>query len=348
MNKRKNNSNYKKNIAKKYYVIGITSIVIITGFIITYPYIFPSNETESPSGDSNILGDWHDIHGVGISKAGDTNDDNSILYLATHNGLYNKQENSTWNKVGNDRSDLMGFVINPNKEGVMYSSGHPIGGGNLGFRMSVDGGMNWQDISPVTDIPIDFHAMSISPVNDNILYGSPGGGNDLYISQDEGKTWSIIMSIPSQIISIAADPIDSNGVYIGTRSGLFYSSDQGNNWKKIESDLIASSVVTGLGFNKNNELFAFVIPTTEDNSQQEGLILKSDKSMKNWTEAEGQIPDVKAAWKFASGPDNNELYAIVSQQTSENDIASNVYKTLDNSISWVLEGTNRDSISQSR
>jgi photosystem II stability/assembly factor-like uncharacterized protein len=237
----------------------------------------------------------------------------------------------------------MGFVMNPTK-GVIYSSGHPVGGGNLGFRMSVDGGMNWQDISPVTDTPIDFHAMSISPANDNILYGSPGGGNALYITQDEGKTWSSIMSIPSQIISIAADPTDSNGVYIGTRDGLFYSNDQGNNWKKVESELIGDSVVTGLGFSRDNELFAYVIPNTEDrNNNQNGYITKSDESGKNWTKTNGQIPDVKATWKFALGQ-NDEIYTIVSQQTSQNDIASSVYKSIDNGNSWILEGTNRENI----
>jgi hypothetical protein len=54
--------------------------------------------------------------------------------------LFNKKQNSLWVKVGNDKSDLMGFVINPTKEGVMYSSGHPVNGGNLGFRMSTDSG----------------------------------------------------------------------------------------------------------------------------------------------------------------------------------------------------------------
>ena len=58
----------------------------------------------------------------------------------------------------------------------------------------------------------------------------------------------------------------------------------------------------------------------------------------------GQIPNVKAAWKFALGQ-NGEIYTIVSQQTSENnDIASSVYKTIDNGNSWILEGTNRESI----
>ena len=35
-------------------------------------------------------------------------------------------------------------------------------------------------------------------------------------------------------------------------------------WKKIESELIGDSVVSGLGFNQNNELFAYVMPNTEE------------------------------------------------------------------------------------
>ena len=341
-----NNTNNKKSFSNKYVLVGIAILIAIAGVVISYPYFVSSNANlESSSSRSNLLGDWHDIHGVGLFNTEGSNDDDNSIYLATHNGLYNKKQNSSWVKVGSDKSDLMGFVINPTKEGVMFSSGHPVNGGNLGFRMSTDSGKTWETISSVTYNPIDFHAMSISPVNNDILYGSPGGGYALFITPDQGKTWSIITSIPSQIISIATNPLDANGVYIGTGSGLFYSNDQGKNWKKIESELIGDSVITGLGFNQNNELFAYVMPNTaeEGNDNQNGYIIKSDESGKNWTKTNGQIPNVKAAWKFALGQ-NGEMYTIVSQQTSQNDIASSVYKSIDNGNSWILEGTNRENI----
>ena len=345
-NNNKKISDNKKSISKKYLVLGITVLIAIVGITMSYPYFISSNANldGSSSDKSNILGDWHDIHGVGIFNTGGSNNNDNSVYLATHNGLYNKKQNSSWVKVGNDKSDLMGFVINPTKDGVMYSSGHPVNGGNLGFRMSTDSGKTWQTISKVTDNPIDFHAMSISPINHNILYGSPGGGYALFITQDEGKTWSSITSIPSQIVSIAVDPLNSNGVYIGTGSGLFYSNDQGNSWKKIESELMRNSVVTGIGFNQNNELFAYVMPNSEGESNQNGYIIKSDASVNNWAKTNGQIPNVTAAWKFASGQ-NNEIFTIVSQQLPENnDIASSVYKSIDNGNSWILEGTNREQI----
>jgi len=349
--------NQKRDLFNKYPIIGITLLVVVGGIIIGYSYFGPTNSNLVSSLDrSNLLGDWSDIHGVGSFNTAD-----GTLYLATNNGLYSKHQNSTWVPVGNDKSDITGFVLNPKKDGVMYSSGYPPTGGNLGFRMSTDSGNTWKVISSVTGKssvktvslltginPIAFNSIAISPVNVEILYGSSEDGDILYMTNDEGKTWSAKTSIPSKIKikSIAAHPSDPNNVFIGTNSGIFYSTDKGNNWTKVKSGLMRDSTITGLGFNQDNELFAYVMPNTvkegSDNNQN-GYIIKSDKAVKNWTKTNGQIPDVKAAWKFALGQ-TGEMYTIVSQQISENDIASSVYKSIDNGNSWILEGTNREQI----
>ncbi len=59
-------------------------------------------------------------------------------------------------QVGNDKSDLMGFVINPDIQEKLHTSGHPQTGGNSGFRISNDYGVTWKKVSDVTPIPIDF------------------------------------------------------------------------------------------------------------------------------------------------------------------------------------------------
>jgi hypothetical protein len=353
--------NNKKDLFNKYPIIGITLLVVVGGIIIGYSYFGPTTNSNVVSSldRSNLLGDWHDIHGVGLFNTAD-----GTLYLATNNGLYSKHQNSTWVQVGNDKSDITGFVINPKKNGVMYSSGYPPTGGNLGFRMSTDSGNTWMAISSVTGKssvktvslltginPIAFNSIAISPVNTEILYGSSEDGDILYMTNDEGKTWSAKTTIPSKIKikSIAAHPSDPNNVFIGTNSGIFYSTDKGNNWTKIKSELVRESTITGLGFNQNNELLAYVMPNTvseegsDNNNNENGYIIKSDESGKNWTKTNGQITNVKAAWKFALGQ-NGEIYTIVSQQTAQNDMASSVYKSIDNGNTWILEGTNREEI----
>ena len=359
----------KRDLFNKYPIIGITLLVIIGGIIIGYSYFGQTNSNLVSSLDrSNLLGDWSDIHGVGLFNTADGThkdkdgyDNNDSLYLATNNGLYSKHQNSTWVQVGNDKSDITGFVTNPKKDGVMYSSGYPPTGGNLGFRMSNDSGNTWKTISPVTGKssiktvsllsginPIAFNSIAISPVNTKILYGSSEDGDILYMTNDEGKTWSAKTTIPSKIKikSIAAHPSDPHNVFIGTNSGIFYSTDKENNWTKVKSELMRESPITGLGFNRNNELFAYVMQNTaEDGSDNnlKGYIIKSDEAFKNWTKTNGQIPDVKAAWKFALGQ-NGEMYTIVSQQTPQNDFASSVYKSIDDGNTWILEGTNREDI----
>jgi len=122
-----------------------------------------------------------DIHGLGIYPSEEGNDDGS-LYLATHNGLFKKDNSSSvWNEIGDDKSDFMGFAIISSKEGVMYSSGHPQTGGNLGFRISNDYGVTWQKVSDVTTpAPIDFHTMTVGD-NPEIIYAASGMGDNIFL-----------------------------------------------------------------------------------------------------------------------------------------------------------------------
>jgi hypothetical protein len=235
----------------------------------------------------------------------------------------------------------MGFLVSPSREGVMYSSGHPPTGGNLGFRKSTDGVQTWQTISSVTSpTPVDFHAMAASAADENLIYGSPGSGNDIYITHDEGNTWERL-SPPARTISLAAHPNDSNVVYAGTLDGLFVSSDQGNSWERVIEELLEGAV-TGLGFS-GSELYAYVLP-----DQGEGHIARSsssDSSGQTWVRIDVAIPSIQGAWKFLEG-ENGEIYTIVIQRTASGETASSVYKSADGGTSWILEGTNNESIAE--
>jgi hypothetical protein len=330
MHKRKRYSDKSKSVSRKgsskvIVIIGIVAAIAIGGGIAAY--FAMSSSTTGGTTTNPLVGSWHDVHGVGVYDG--------TLYLATHNGLF-KKASSGWELVGNDNSDLMGFVVSPAGEGVIYSSGHPPTGGNLGFRKSTDGGQTWQTISSVTSpMPVDFHAMDASAVDENLIYGSPGAGNDIYVTHDEGNTWERL-GPPARVISLATHPSDANVVYAGTIDGLFASSDQGKSWNQVDADLLEGAV-TGLGFSGNTS-YAYVAP-----EQGDGYIVKSSDSGETWAKTDGQIPGAQGAWKFSQGA-NGEVYTIVNQETTLGEIASSVYKSVHGGASWILEGTNNKSI----
>ncbi|MGI0089506.1 MAG: WD40/YVTN/BNR-like repeat-containing protein, partial [Nitrosopumilaceae archaeon] len=198
MGKKYSQAKLSKGKSKKNTVITIVIAAITAGIVIAY-FTNSNNDGTTTDNSDFLLGPWMDVHGVGVFLSG--SDDS--LYLATHNGLFKKSSGTGWALVGSDTSDLMGFTTSQAREGVMYSSGHPPAmNGNLGFRKSTDGGITWRTISYVTDPPVDFHAMTASPADENIIYGSPGGGTSLYVTNDGGRTWNTA-SIPDRIISLA-------------------------------------------------------------------------------------------------------------------------------------------------
>lgn len=308
---------------KKFGLI-IIPIVIIIGIVIA---VSSENNVNTPT--SKLHGPWSDIHGVGMFLSGNVD----TLYLATHQGLFEKT-NAGWQRAGNDNADLMGFSMN-HETNTMYSSGHPKTGGNLGFRVSEDNGDSWKTISKVKDTPVDFHAMAASQAQKGLIYGSPGGGYELFVTSDNGASWSS-PDIPNQIMSLAADPLDPNKVYAGTKSGLYVSNDQGKQWQQVNSD-IERGVVTGIGFSSDGKtMYAF---STLDGN---GMIVKSIDGGNTMVKTQGQIIDARGIWNFAPGRDG-EIYAITAQQIASG-IAMSVYKTENGGSTWILEGTNNSEL----
>lgn len=295
----------------------------------------------------NITGNWMDVHGIGMFPVNKNNNDGS-LYLATHNGLFKKDKgnnvtNSGWVENGNDKSDLMGFTLNPTKEGVMYSSGHPQTGGNLGFRISNDYGVTWQQVSNVTTpVPIDFHTITVGN-NPQIIYGSSGMGDIIFISSDEGKTWNTI-SPPSgeRVITLTANQSNSAAIYASTTNGLYYSMDKGNNWQKINNELInnTDTMVSGLEISSDGKMaYAFVVPSESEENSKNGYIIKSTDGAKTWSKTDGNIDGAVFISKFAFGQEG-EIYATVTQDSKETGVASSVFRSDNEGKNWTIEGTN--------
>ena len=77
------------------------------------------------------------IHGLAVDR-----NDPAYLLIATHHGLYRAGPDGNAELVSVVQ-DFMGFNPHPDDPNTLYASGHPAGGGNLGFIASSDGGKTW-------------------------------------------------------------------------------------------------------------------------------------------------------------------------------------------------------------
>lgn len=163
------------------------------------------------------------IHGLAVDRG-----DPSFLLMATHHGLYRAGPDGNSVRIS-EVQDFMGFSSHPS-DPVLFGSGHPAGGGNLGFVTSRDGGKTWVQMSPGLDGPVDFHQLTISPADPRRIYGAYGG---LQMSDDGGNTWTKSGSLPNKTIDLTASAKNPDTLYAATETGLFVSLDAGGTWKPI-------------------------------------------------------------------------------------------------------------------
>lgn len=174
--------------------------------------------SERKSSSSDALPSEH-VHGV-------TRDPGSgKVNLATHSGLFARQSDASWQRVGPE-VDLMGFaVIGP---GTFYASGHPAAGVDLpapaGLIKSTDAGQTWTVLSRGGES--DFHALTAS------AKGVMGFDGALRMTPD-GKTWSQ-GGLAEPPRSLAAAPNGSQ-VLATTEKGLLSSTDGGGTWTPLAS-----------------------------------------------------------------------------------------------------------------
>ena len=287
------------------------------------------SNTKEPS--QNILVDWEHLHGIGIDLG-----DPTTIYVGTHKGLYKSSGGSGWTIVGNDRSDLNGFIVHPYDGKVMYSSFQSTQGENLEFRKSTDGGLTWQTLSSVPSPPARFHAMTISAANSNILYNSPG--RELFRSQDGGKSWERVNSPSDNVISLAAHPKDEKVVFAGTANGLYRSDDQGFTWRQL--DEFKGLRVSALAFGREGIVYAFV--ASQMHLAVVGMVSSSDDG-NNWTVL-GWKSRAEVVFNIAVDPLNQDtLYAYGALHLPSGEIPDSLYKTTNGGQSWSLIATNNKS-----
>lgn len=245
-----------------------------------------------------------DVHGMAVDP-----EDPSRLYVATHHGLIRAVGDTDWARVGTMQDDLMGFSMHPSEGGTFWVSGHPRGGGNMGVRMSTDGGFTWETLALKGEV--DFHAMAVSPADPDVLWGSFRG--KVYHSTDGGHDWDTVGDAPSRTAALVGDPDDRDTVYAATSEGILQSTSGGTFWEPF-----VSLPATSLQFAAEEGVLYAGGP---------GGVQKSTDGGESWERAGSDFDGGTVGYLAAHPTDADILYAATYQ--------AGIYKTADGGGTWV-------------
>ncbi len=296
--------------------VAIGIIATITIFSLNFQNVIGNNKN-TENMDPRIVF-WRHIHGLGIDPS-----DHSILYIATHGDFYQSINGGPPIKVDKERADYMAFNAPPSVGIPLYASGHPSTGGNTGLIKSTDGGKTWESVAKVLDPPVDFHAMTVSQSDPNIIIGFDSGGRGLFKTIDSGKTWETLQ-YPEYISALAISPHDPQIVFAGTGKGIFQSSDGAKSWIQINE--YKGILVLALTFDEDGTLYA--------STSTFGLSRSSDLG-KTWEKIKG--PDLTIT-SIAVDSQNKIIYVAGYAPEGYQEI----FKSSDDGMDWDLVGTNRE------
>ncbi|MGH9331062.1 MAG: exo-alpha-sialidase [Vicinamibacterales bacterium] len=221
----------------------LSSFVAVAVLAVAAGYLLQAKAESVPVSD--LHAQTH-IHGLAVGRR-----DPGTLLIATHHGLFRSGPDGEAELVS-EVQDFMGFNADPVDPERLYASGHPAGGGNLGFIVSTDRGKTWEQVSPGLSGPVDFHQMTVSPADPRVIYGAYGA---LQVSRDAGKTWSVAGPLPDRLIDLAASAGDARKLFAATEGGLMVTRDSGATWEAI----FASAPVSMVEVAPDGRVYAFVL-----------------------------------------------------------------------------------------
>jgi photosystem II stability/assembly factor-like uncharacterized protein len=179
------------------------------------------------------------VHGLAYST------DGKRLYIPSHHGLA-VYEGGKWSKAPGPEHDYMGFTATRER---FYSSGHPAPGSKLvdpfGLMRSDDGGKSWTRLG--LEGESDFHVLTAGYASNAVyVYNHhpnsrmPKAG--IYFTLNDGSLWQRAQAegLHGEPACIAVHPEDSSIVAVGTKSGLYLSTDSGASFRPLASGPVYS------------------------------------------------------------------------------------------------------------
>jgi len=172
------------------------------------------------------------VHGLSYSA------DGKDIFVPSHHGMA-VYSGGKWGKAAGPENDYMGFSATKQ---FFYSSGHPAPGSGLtnpfGLIKSSDSGKTWRKLG--LEGEADFHQLATS-YGTNAVYVVTHAPNSrmskpgIHATVNDGFSWkhAAANGLEGQLISLAVHPTNNQIVAAGTKTGLFLSTDSGDNFKRL-------------------------------------------------------------------------------------------------------------------
>lgn len=173
--------------------------------------------------------------------------------------------------------------------------------------------ITWQDISGGN---LDLKAVLVSPGNPSLIY--IGSRHGVLKSEDGGASWRNILLAKGKnktINFISTDPLMKDSLYAAGGGGLFYSPNQGRDWKRI---------FRGKNFLESECTVLTVLAGKIYLGTKGGLFISKDKGQR-WHKEAGKLGNSHILSIAASDKDPQYVYVAC---------AGGVYKTKNKGESW--------------
>lgn len=191
------------------------------------------------------LGGWNDG-----TKCIDIKETDTVFAGSLNAGIaysYDNGENWTW------RPPYYGYV---QAIKVLYDRSILAAGANILYR-SIDNGQSWYTFFENYDHP--GHITEIKQQENFLLIAFTGwsmypDSGWVLISSDFGQNWSEISNNINNPFVFCITPFQQNKIFIGTRSGIFFTDDYGNDWQ-LHNDNLDNIAVRSILIDSSGYLF---------------------------------------------------------------------------------------------
>lgn len=158
----------------------------------------------------------------------------SVFCFLNFNTLSFGQE-VVWEEIGRGNSKAKCVLAEKNAKIICFGS-------EKGVFKSDDGALSWRNVLSLKGDNKKINYLSFDPQDKNSIYAATGNG--LFRSRTLGKNWDRIFKGGNYLENeCSALLVLQFGIYLGTRAGLFISTDHGRSWHKEAGKIGKSSVL---------------------------------------------------------------------------------------------------------